>query len=73
VLAWCLAAAAFLMLVPLALNHAVRQRGVSASSPLPLLIQVAAVLFVPVFFLWLSFVEDTLHVSLPRIYIFPPR
>lgn len=71
VLAWCLGAAAVLVLVPLALNHAVRRGG--ASPPLPLPIQVASVLFVPVFFLWLNFVEETLHISLPRIYILPPR
>ena len=73
VLAWCLAAAAVLALVPLALDHVVRRGSASSSSPLPLPIRVAAILFVPLFFLWLSFVEDTLHVSLPRIYILPPR
>ena len=74
VLVWCLVAAAVLALVPLALDYAVRHRnGLHAPSPLPLLIRVAAVLFVPVFFLWLNFVEDTLHVALPRIYVLPPR
>ena len=74
VLVWCLVAAAVLTLVPLALDYAVRHgNGLHAPSPLPLLIRVAVVLFVPVFFLWLNFVEDTLHVALPRIYIFPPR
>ncbi len=70
-LAWCLAAAAVLALVPLTLDYAVR-RGNSRRMPLPLLIRVSTVLFVPVFFLWLNFVEETLHVALPRIYIFRP-
>ena len=64
----------FCLLVPLALDSAVRHRNsLHAPSPLPPLIRVAAVLFVPVFFLWLNFVEDALHVALPRIYILPPR
>ena len=71
VLVWCLVAAAVLALVPLALDYAVRH-GKGRRMPLPLLIRVSTVLFVPVFFLWLNFVEETLHVALPRIYIFRP-
>jgi hypothetical protein len=74
VLVWCLVAAAVLALVPLALDYAVRRgNNLHVPSPLPLPIRVAAVLFVPVFFLWLNYVEDTLHVALPHIYVLPPR
>lgn len=70
-LAWCLAAAAALSVVPLALDQVVRRgaAGKQAPSPLPLPVRAAVVLFVPLFFLWLGFVEEIMHVTLPHVYI----
>ena len=74
-LLWCLLGAAVLSVVPLMLDHLVRRgaAGRGAPSPLPLTVRVITVLFVPLFFLWLGFVEETLHVTLPHVYFFPTR
>jgi len=79
-LAWSLAAAAVLSLVPLALDQVVRRgqiarhgAGTQTASPLPLPIRVALVLFVPLFFLWVGFVEETMRVTLPPVHFFPAR
>ncbi len=73
-LAWSLAAAAALSAVPLALDRVARRgAGPHAPSVLPLAIRLAIALFVPLFFLWVGFVEETMRVTLPRIYLFPTR
>ncbi len=74
-LAWCLGGAAFLSVVPLALDWAIRRgaAGPGAPSPLPLPIRVVTVLFVPLFFLWVGFAEEAMHVTLPHIYVLPTR
>lgn len=73
-LAWSLAAAAALSAVPFALDRVAR-RGAAphAPSPLPLAVRLATALFVPLFFLWVGFVEETMQVTLPHIYFFPTR
>lgn len=69
-LAWSLAAAAALSLVPVGLDALVRRRG-GRVPPVPTPVRLAVALFVPLFFLWAGLMEEVLRVHLPHVYVLP--